>query len=81
MIGWLANAFVRSTWGRSLMLGLALLAGVGVWGEVKKREGRRAESTKRNIETLKTMRRMQDAGSRVATDRAAVAQRMRDGTF
>lgn len=81
MIGWLAHSIARSAWGRYLMLGLAILAGVKVWGEVKEREGRRAESARRDVETLKTMRRMQDAGSRVATDRASVARRMRDGTF
>jgi hypothetical protein len=81
MIGQLALAFARSTIGRYLMAGLAILAGVGVWSEVKKREGRRAESARRDVETLKTMRRMQDAGNRVPTDRASVARRMRDGSF
>lgn len=81
MIGWIAHAVMRSTWARWLMLGLALLAGIGAWGAVREREGRRSESARRDVETIKTMRRMQDAGSRVPTDRASVARRMRDRTF
>ena len=81
MMGWLAHAFARSMWGKYLMLGLAILAGVKVWGEVKEREGRRQEQARQSVKTVKTMRRMQDAGNRVATDRVSVAQRLRDGTF
>lgn len=81
MIGWLARSLMRSVWGRYLMIGLAILAGVKGYGMVKEREGRRAERSRRQIETIKTMRRMQDAGGRVATDRSSIARRMRDGTF
>ena len=81
MIGSIAAAFARSAWGRYLMLGLALLAGIGAWGEVKKREGRRTESRRRDIETIKTIRRMQDAGQKIETDRASISRRMRRGRF
>lgn len=77
----LAYSIARSTWGRYLMLGLALLAGVGVWGEIRERKGSRSERARQDIKTLKTIRRMHDAGSRVATDRRSVADRMRKGTF
>ena len=81
MIGWLAHTVARSAWGRYLMLALALLAGLSAWGEVKERRGRRTESARRDAQTIKTMRRVQDAGARVATDRSSVAERMRNGSF
>jgi len=81
MIGWLAHAFLRSTWGRYVMIGLAILAGVKTWGEVKEREGRRDERSRRSVETIKTMRRMQDAGASVATDRSSIVGRLREGGF
>lgn len=81
MIGWIANALMRSTWGRYLMIGLAILAGVKVWGEVKERQGRRAERSRGSVETIKTMRRMQDAGAAIATDRRSVVKRLRAGRF
>lgn len=81
MIGGLALAVTRSRWGRYLMLGLAALAGVSAWGEIKERNGRREERRRRDVRTLKTIRRMQDAGARIATDRRSVARRMRDGSF
>ena len=81
MIGWLAHAALRSVWGRYLMIGLAILAGVRVWGNVRERDGRRDAAAVRNVETIKTLRRMHHAGSRVATDRVSVVRRMRDGTF
>ena len=81
MIGWLAHSFMHSTWGKYLMIGLAVLAGVKVWGEVKEREGRRTERSRHSVETLKTMRRMQDAGAAVATDRSSIVDRLRDGRF
>ena len=40
MIGLLAHRFMRSAWGRYLMLGLAILAGLKGWGELREREGR-----------------------------------------
>ncbi|MEP1637290.1 MAG: hypothetical protein ABJJ99_12755 [Ascidiaceihabitans sp.] len=81
MIGWLTTSFMRSTWGKYLMIGLAVLAGVKVWGEVKEREGRRTERSRQSVETLKTMRRMQDAGAAVSTDRSSIVSRLRDGRF
>lgn len=81
MIGSFVASLVSSTWGRYLMIGLALLAGVKTYGAVKHRDGRRAEVSRRQVETIKTMRRIQDAGNRVATDRASVAGRMRSGKF
>ncbi|MEP1521975.1 MAG: hypothetical protein ABJK17_17150 [Ascidiaceihabitans sp.] len=63
------------------MIGLAVLAGVKVWGEVKEREGRRTERSRQSVETLKTMRRMQDAGAAVSTDRSSIVSRLRDGRF
>lgn len=81
MIGRLAYRLMRTPWGGYLMLALAVLAGVGAWGEVKEHRGRRSESARRDAETIKTMRRTQDAGARVATDRRSVADRMRDGSF
>jgi hypothetical protein len=81
MIGWVVGAFTRSVWGRYLMIGLALLAGVGVWGEAKRREGARAVDARRSVENLKTLRRMQDAGAAVATDRRSIVERLRMGRF
>ena len=81
MIGWFAHSFMRATWGKYLMTGLAVLAGVKVWGEVKEREGRRTERSRQSVETLKSMRRMQDAGAAVATDRGSIVSRLRDGRF
>lgn len=81
MIGSIAYAFARSVWGRYLMVGLAILAGVKVWGEVKEREGRRNERMRRSVETVKSMRRMQDAGASVATDRGSIVKRLREAGF
>lgn len=81
MIGSIAHMFVKSVWGRYLMIGLAILAGVKVWGTVKESEGRRNERMRRSVETVKSMRRMQDAGASVATDRSSIVKRLRDGGF
>lgn len=78
MIGSIAHMFARSVWGRYLMIGLAVLAGVKAWGTIKEREGRRNERMRRSVETIKSMRRMQDAGANVATDRSSIVKRLRD---
>ena len=81
MIGRLLFAVINSTWGRYLLIGLAILGAAKGWGAMLKREGRRDERSRRAVETLKTMRRMQDAGAAVATDRAAIIGRLRSGQF
>lgn len=81
MIGLLAHRFMRSAWGRYLMLGLAILAGLKGWGELREREGRVDAKERQSLENIKTMRRMQDAGAAVATDRRSVATRLRNGDF
>lgn len=81
MIGSIAYAFARSVWGRYLMIGLAVLAGVRVWGAVKFREGRRDEQMRRSVEEIKSMRRMQDAAASVATDRNSIVERLRGAGF
>ncbi|KAJ31556.1 hypothetical protein PM01_03555 [Sulfitobacter pontiacus 3SOLIMAR09] len=81
MIGLLAHRFMRSAWGRYLMLGLAILAGLKGWGELREREGRVDAKERQSLENIKTMRRMQDAGAAVATDRRSVVTRLRKGNF
>jgi hypothetical protein len=81
MIGLLAHRFMRSAWGRYLMLGLAILAGLKGWGELREREGRVDAKERQSLENIKTMRRMQDAGAAVATDRRSVVTRLRKGKF
>jgi len=81
MIGLLAHRFMRSAWGRYLMLGLAILAGLKGWGELREREGRVDAKERQSLANIKTMRRMQDAGAAVATDRRSVATRLRNGDF
>jgi len=81
MIGLLAHRFMRSAWGRYLMLGLAILAGLKGWGELREREGRVDAKERQSLENIKTMRRMQDAGAAVATDRRSVVTRLRNGNF
>ena len=81
MIGLLAHRFMRSAWGRYLMLGLAILAGLKGWGELREREGRVDAKERQSLENIKTMRRMQDAGAAVATDRRSVVTRLRKGAF
>jgi hypothetical protein len=81
MIGLLAHRFMRSAWGRYLMLGLAILAGLKGWGELREREGRVDAKERQSLENIKTMRRMQDAGAAVATDRRSVVTRLRNGDF
>jgi hypothetical protein len=81
MIGLLAHRFMRSAWGRYLMLGLAILAGLKGWGELREREGRVDAKERQSLENIKTMRRMQDAGAAVATDRRSVVMRLRNGDF
>ncbi len=68
MIGLFAHRFMRSAWGRYLMLGLAILAGLKGWGELKEREGRVDAKERQSLENIRTMRRMQDAGAAVAVD-------------
>lgn len=79
MIGVIAHRFMRSAWGRYLMLGLAILAGLKGWGEIKERDGRRYAKSRQSLENIKTMRRMQDAGAAVATDRRSIVDRLREG--
>lgn len=79
MIGLLAHRFMRSAWGRYLMLGIAILAGLKGWGEIKERDGRRDAKSRQSLDNIKTMRRMQDAGSAVATDRRSIVDRLREG--
>tara|TARA_R100000935_G_scaffold1906_3_gene5734 strand:+ start:13635 stop:13880 length:246 start_codon:yes stop_codon:yes gene_type:complete len=81
MIGLLAHRFMRSAWGRYLMLGLAILAGLKGWGELREREGKVDAKERQSLENIKTMRRMQDAGAAVATDRRSVVTRLRKGKF
>ena len=81
MIGLLAHRFMRSAWGRYLMLGLAILAGLKGWGELREREGRVDAKERQSLENIKTMRRMPDAGAAVATDRRSVVTRLRKGNF
>mgnify|MGYP003148066440 FL=1 len=81
MIGLLAHRFMRSAWGRYLMLGLAILAGLKGWGELRERQGRVDAKERQSLENFKTMRRMQDAGAAVATDRRSVVTRLRNGDF
>ena len=81
MIGLLAHRFMRSAWGRYLMLGLAILAGLKGWGELREREGRVDAKERQSLENIKTIRRMQDAGAAVATDRRSVVTRLRKGNF
>lgn len=81
MIGLLAHRFMRSAWGRYLMLGLAILAGLKGWGELREREGRVDAKERQSLENIKTIRRMQDAGAAVATDRRSVVTRLRNGDF
>lgn len=78
---WLVRHILRSPFGRALMLALMLLSGIAAWGAAKKREGRRAEDMRQAAQTLKRLRRMQDAGTNLATDRASIAHSMRDGSF
>lgn len=81
MIGLLAHRFMRSAWGRYLMLGLAILAGLKGWGELREREGGVDAKERQSLENIKIMRRMQDAGAAVATDRRSVVTRLRKGNF
>lgn len=81
MIGLIVHKFTNSTFGRYLMIGLALLAGVKGYGLAKNREGRANERARQSVQKLKQLRRMHDAGARVATDRPAILDRMRSGSF
>ncbi len=81
MIDRLALGFLRSRWGRVILAALGLLAGVGAYGALQHKNGRRAESARRDVENIKAMRRAEDAGARVRTDRRSIADRMRNGTF
>ena len=81
MIGRVASACLGSLWGRYILAGLAVLAGVAAYGEIKRLEGGRAESARREVDTIKTIRRVQRAGSRVPTDRRSTVDRLRSGKF
>lgn len=81
MIGVIAEMVMRSAWGRYIMAGLALLAGLKVWSEVRERDGRNQEAARRAVETIRQLRRMSHVAANVRTDRAGVVERLRDGTF
>jgi hypothetical protein len=81
VIGLFAARVMGSTWGRYLMIGLAILAGVKGYGMAKENDGRRKEITRRTVNNIKTMRRMQDAGANVATDRGSIVGSLRAGRF
>ena len=66
-IGSVFHFIMRSTWGHYLMLGLALLAGVSAWGKVQKREGRRVEQSRRSVQTLKSIRKLQYVAAKIPT--------------
>ena len=63
MIGLLAHRFMRSAWGRYLMLGLRHLGWAERLGRAQ-RAGRHDVDAKarQSLDNIKTMRRMQDAG-------------------
>ena len=81
MVGLFAARVMGSTWGRYLMIGLAILAGLKGYGMIKERAGVRKEINRRTVENVKTIRRMQDAGASVATDRGSIVSRLRGGGF
>jgi hypothetical protein len=81
MMGTLAGWVMRSRSGRLIMGGVALLAGVAVWGEVREQRGRSSERQDVNVKTLENLRRMNDAGSNVDRSRGGLSSRLRDGKF
>lgn len=77
----IASWFVRSTWGRYLLLAVALLAGKRIYDDFKTRQGRAQERARRNVETIKALRRMNDATHSYDPSFRGVADRLQSGTF
>jgi hypothetical protein len=67
------------------MGGVALLAGVAVWGEVREQRGRSSERQNVHVKTLENLRRMNDAGADVDVDvdrsRGGISRRLQGGKF